>query len=140
MICKYCGNELDDNAELCFICGHKVDPVQQEPELVTDDPTAYLLDDAKDASKEQPDVSADAPSAGLTPTSSEVVINKPVKAGKFARFVSFLFALIGLIIYAVKKKNGEEAKANSIANAIGVGLCVKMTALGAFLVKLFMFS
>ena len=29
MFCKNCGNEIDDNADVCIKCGHAVKPVQE---------------------------------------------------------------------------------------------------------------
>ena len=31
MICKFCGNEIDDNSDFCFICGQKVEAQQVAP-------------------------------------------------------------------------------------------------------------
>ena len=28
MFCKNCGNEIDDNADVCIKCGHAVNPIQ----------------------------------------------------------------------------------------------------------------
>ena len=93
MICNHCGREIDDNAEVCFACGEPVDAV----------PAAETA---------QPEETQAAPK-------QEIVIDNAPKAGGFARFVSFVFALIGLILYCVKRKNGEDSKAVSIEARAG---------------------
>lgn len=34
MICKFCGNVIDDNSDFCFICGQK-NPAEEAPAVVT---------------------------------------------------------------------------------------------------------
>lgn len=110
MNCKNCGCALSEDADICYACGTPVD----SPEPPRD---SYVLDD--------PAPAADETEAGDAAQSAALVDNAQ-KAGKFTRVISFLFALIGLIFYGVQRKNGEEAKAISVADAIMAGLCAKM--------------
>ena len=34
MTCKFCGNVIEDNSDICFICGQKVEPVAAPAEAV----------------------------------------------------------------------------------------------------------
>ncbi len=111
MLCKNCGSVINDGADLCYACGTPVREDLQNEAL-------YTLDDTPDT----PDPSPEAQTA--LPT--DVPVDNAQKAGAFSRFISFLFALIGLILYGVQRKNGEDAKAVSIANAIMTGFCAKM--------------
>ena len=40
MFCRYCGNELPDDAKFCNNCGAIVDTEQQEPENIPKPPEA----------------------------------------------------------------------------------------------------
>ena len=131
MICKYCGNQIDDNSDFCFICGQKVNPIDAEnaPAGIAVQEKYYLDQNAPYDSA--PDMSQNSD-----------IFDEPevevVKASKFVRVISFIFAIIGLIIYAVKKKKGKDGEAISVLNAIMTGLCVKMGAGLIYLVKIFM--
>ena len=110
MNCKNCGCALSDDADICYACGTPVD----SPEPPRD---SYVLEDPAPVSE-----AAEATDAAQ----SAALVDNAQKASTFARVVSFLFALVGLIVYGVQRKNGEEAKAISVANAIMTGLCAKM--------------
>ena len=45
------------------------------------------------------------------------------KAGRFTRFICFLFPLIGVIIYLIRAKQGQTGKKRSVANATMTGVC-----------------
>ena len=110
MNCKNCGCALDSGAEICYACGTPVDA----PETVRE---PYTLDDP---------VAAPAVEEAQQESVRPARVDNAQKAGLFTRIVSFLFALVGLILFGVQKKNGEEAKAVSVADAIMGGLCAKM--------------
>lgn len=111
MNCKNCGCTLDSGAEICYACGTPVDAPKPERE-------PYSLED--------PAAEASLPEEQTADTRAAVNVDNAQKAGRFARIVSFLFALVGLILFGVQRKNGEDAKAVSIADSIMAGFCAKM--------------
>ena len=123
MICKNCGTVIDDQADVCFTCGCPVPPLPEGGA-----PVYELSDPAYAASSE------------LAVYPAAPVEYMPPKAGAFARVVSFLFALIGYIIFLVKKRNGQDAQAVSVADAIVAGFCAKMIVGIGYLIYLFMLS
>ena len=129
MICKYCGNQIDDNSDFCFICGQKV---EQNNDQNSFDETAPA-----DNYAVQSEAVAVMPES---PAIFEESLPDTAKASKFVRVISFIFAIIGLIIYAKKKKNGKEGEAISVLNAVMTGLCVKMGIAIIYLVKTFMIN
>ena len=145
MICKFCGNEIDDGSEYCFICGQKVESeaAEQPAEVYSQTPEAAPAAPAEEApaATEAPAEQAAAPAAPVpvapvapeTPAAEEggkkkkgKKVKDPNAAGKGVRFVAFLFAIIGLILYSKAKKQGKIEKANGILNALMRGLCIKM--------------
>ena len=175
MICKYCGSEIDDGSDFCYICGQKVEPVAPafapvnenavyNPGVVeapaapaapvapatVEAPVAEAAQNAQPAYQTQVPPSFDPlQAAPVAPVEAEGGKKKKAKkkkektpsaAGKAARFFSFLFALIGLILYKKAKKAGNEEKAVAILNALMRGLCVKMAIVCVVLAKKYMFS
>ena len=120
MICKNCGSVVSGDAEICYACGAPI-VKEEEPREAE-----YTLDDAPETPERQD-------AEPLPPENGEVVVDNAQKAGIYARFFSFFFALIGWILYGVQRKNGEDAKAASIANAVMSGLCAKMVAIIAYI-------
>ena len=96
MICKFCGNQIDDNSDFCFICGQKV---EQNNDRNSAPETA-----AVDNYSVQNEAVAVMPE---TPFIFEEPLPDTAKASKLVRVISFIFAIIGLIIYAKKKKDGK---------------------------------
>lgn len=127
MICKFCGNEIDDGSDFCYICGQKVEAPAFAGAAAAGEaqPAAEAASGfEKTVAIETPD---EAPAAPAAPAAAEGKKGKdPNAASRAARFFSFLFALIGLILYRKQLKKGNEAKAVSILNALMRGLCVKM--------------
>lgn len=168
MVCKFCGNEIDDNSDFCFICGQKVEAqkdafvaepaanVYTQPEAVAEDAdnfdvAAAAVATAEPAVSEAEPVAAAPIAAPVAETRSKKEIKAELKAAKkaakaekyavasrAARFFSFLFALVGLIIYSKAKKEGDEEKAVVILNTLMTGLCVKMGIVIVLMVKKFM--
>ena len=121
MLCKNCGCVLNNDADICYACGTPVREDLQNEAL-------YKLDDPAEQSAAPEQAPADA----------AVAVDNAQKASIYARFFSFFFALIGLILYGVQRKNGEDAKAISIANAIMTGLCAKMGVAMCYLIFTYM--
>lgn len=163
MVCKFCGNTIEDNSEFCFICGNKVLKEEAPAEAVFTQP----------APAEVPVVTAEAPEAveaqaiyaapqgapvytQQAPIYAQQVyvqqIAEPKKAkkkskstcSKAAKFFAALFAatfilqFIPWIWYKNAKKAGYEEKATSILNSTMVGLCIFMAVICGVLVKQFM--
>ncbi len=156
MVCKFCGNTIEDNSEFCFICGNKAikDEIPAEEVFTQPQPT------------EVPVVTAEAPAAAPAVDSQavytqqapiyaqqvyvqQVVEPNKAKKGKsvcskaakfFAAFFSLTFILqfIPWIWYKNAKKAEYEEKATSILNSIMVGLCIFMAIICVVLIKTFM--
>jgi uncharacterized membrane protein YcjF (UPF0283 family) len=162
MVCKFCGNTIEDNSEFCFICGNKVIKDEIPAEAVY----------AQPAPVEIPVVAAEAPAAdsqivyqqapvyaqpGATVYAQQAYIQQiaePKKArkekqaksscSKAMKFFAALFAatfvlqFIPWIWYKNAKKAGYEEKATSILNSTMVGLCIFMAIISVLLIKKFM--
>ncbi|MBR3552639.1 MAG: zinc ribbon domain-containing protein [Clostridia bacterium] len=142
MTCKFCGKEMDDNADFCPVCGQGAEPAvaKADSKPAPGDEKDYQLDDAAgEPTADVADIDDDEPTAVIpdeTDAASETPEEVPAKEKKpkkekakanfFLRLVSFLFILIGLIIYAVMKRKSTPEKAYSIANAVLAGLCVRL--------------
>ena len=114
MICKFCGNEIDDHSQFCFVCGQKIDApapeAQAKPDALPTEPAgAETLPVAEPAAAED--------YAAVDPKDVQ-------KAGKFTRFICFICPLIGAIIYMIRAKQGETGKKHSVANATMSGVCL----------------
>ncbi len=114
MICKFCGNEIDDHSQFCFVCGQKIDApapeAQAKPDALPAEPAgAETLPVAEPAAAEE--------YAAVDPKDVQ-------KAGKFTRFICFICPLIGAIIYMIRAKQGETGKKRSVANATMSGVCL----------------
>lgn len=168
MICKFCGNEIDDGSDFCFICGQKVEPAQQAAPAAESVDNVYSqpqqaaapVTDTYQAQPAAPAYAqpaaapvyaqpAQAPAQPVAPAAPVEAAdgkkkNKKVKdpsvAGKGAKFFSFLFIIVGLILYRKAKKAGYEQKAVSILNAMMTGLCVKLAIANVILAKKYLFG
>lgn len=156
MICKFCGNEIDDGSDFCFICGQKVEaqqpaPVyaaesvnnvysqpQQAPAAQPQSVASPVADTYQQAPAQAPVYQQPAaPVAEAAPAKKgkQKAPKDPSVAGKGVKFVAFLFAIIGLILYRKAKKAGYEQKATAILNALMTGVCVKLAILDLVLIK-----
>ena len=149
MICKFCGNEIDDNSDFCFICGQKVEAQQVAPvaaqENVYSEPQAaapVAVEAAPEAPVYQAPVAPVAPVAEPEESSKmkkkkAKKVKDPSAASKAARFFSFLIPIIGLILYSKAKKAGNEQKAVAVLNALMTGVCVWLAVINVVLFKKF---
>ena len=165
MVCKFCGNTIEDNSEFCFICGNKVIKDEIPAEAVYTQP----------APAEIPVVAVEAPVApvaegqpvyqqapvyaqpGATVYAQQAYIQQipaPKKAKKakapkstctkalkiFAAIFAATFVLqfIPWIWYKNAQKAGYEEKATAILNSTMTGLCIFMAIVSALLIKKFM--
>ncbi len=166
MICKFCGNEIDDGSDFCYICGQKVEePVPayaaadvysqpaaapaapvQAPVAPAQAPVAA----AQPVQPVAPEAYAAAPAAPVSYADPQEAFQQggkkkkakkpkdPNMASRAQRFFSFvLFFIVGPILYKKEKKNGNEAKAISILNATMRGLCVFMAIIVVVMIKKF---
>jgi uncharacterized membrane protein YcjF (UPF0283 family) len=159
MVCKFCGNTIEDNSEFCFICGNKAIKDELPAEEVFVQP----------APAEVPVVTADAPAADpqtvytqqapiytqQTPIYAQQVYVQTVEPkkksktpksslSKAAKFFAVLFAatfvlqFIPWIWYKNAKKAGYEEKATAVLNSVMTGLCIFMAIICIVLIKMFM--
>ncbi len=162
MVCKFCGNEIDDNSDFCFICGQKVEP---QNDAYVAEPAANVYTQPEAPVAAEAEAVAEAPAAVATAVAEPVAepaapaaeirskkeikaelkaAKKAAKAEKYAvasraaRFFSFIFAIVGLIIYSKAKKEGDEEKAVVIVNTMMTGLCIKMGIVIIIMIKKFM--
>lgn len=167
MICKFCGNEIDDGSDFCYICGQKVEepvPAYAAADVYSQPAAAPVAPAQAPAAPEAyaAPVSPAAPAAPAVPEAYAAPVGAnpympgpeaaeqggkkkkakkakdPNMASRAQRFFSFLlFFIVGPILYKKEKKNGNEAKAVSILNAAMRGCCVFMAIIVLVLIKKF---
>lgn len=165
MVCKFCGNTIEDSSEFCFICGNKV--VKEEaPEVFTQAkpvevpvvaPTADDVASQPIYAQQAPVYAQQAPvyaqQAYVQQNPETVAPAAPAKkskkdksvCSKAKKFFAAVFALtfilqfIPWIWYKNAKKAGYEEKAVSILNSLMVGLCIFMAIICGVLIKVGMF-
>lgn len=158
MICKYCGSEIDDGSDFCYICGQKVEAEQtvyasandnvysQPAQSVEETVSQPVAETPIETTVQQPEIQTQP-----APVQPEVETKKgkkkkkekvkdPAVASKGIKFVAFLFAIIGLILYKKAKKAGYQEKATVILNTLMLGLCIKMAIANVILAKKYLFS
>ena len=133
MTCKFCGNEISEGADVCFICGQ---PVEQPAEAPEREPASEpVVEEAAPAeavyapeAPVAPPVVAVAPAPAPAPAAAAEPEKKskkkkekdPNRVGKFLLFICALLPFIGALVYVKNRKN--DARKVSIANATFVGL------------------
>ncbi len=122
MICKFCGNEIEDAAGYCFVCGQKAAAAEADAPAPQDEPVS-VPDASAETAQPLPVAAPGDPAdyADVNPADVQ-------KAGKFTRFVCFLFPLIGVIIYMIRAKQGQTGKKHSVADATMSGVCLYLIA------------
>ena len=163
MVCKFCGNTIEDNSEFCFICGNKVikDEIPAEAVYTQPAPAEIPVVTAEaPVAEPQPVVYQQAPvyaQPGATIYAQQAYIQQiaePKKAKKekqpksvctkamkiFAAIfaATFILQFIPWIWYKNAKKAGFEDKATDILNSTMVGLCIFMAVICGFFIKKFM--
>lgn len=164
MVCKFCGNTIEDTSEFCFICGNKVikdEPAQEEafaPAAAPVEVPVVASTTQEEVVAAQPIYAQQAPIyAQQAPVYAQqaYVQQAPVeekgkkkkdksvcsKAKKFfaALFsITFILQFIPWIWHKNAKKAGYEEKAVSILNSIMTGLCIFMVIICFVLIKKFM--
>lgn len=154
MVCKFCGNTIEDSSEFCFICGNKV-MKEEAPEVFAEAKPAEGPVVAAPAEAQQPIYAQPAPvyaqQAYAQPAPAAPVEEGKKKkkdksvCSKAKKFFAALFAMtfilqfIPWIWYKNAKKAGYEEKAVSILNSLMTGLCIFMAIICAVLIKTGMF-
>ena len=161
MVCKFCGNTIEDNSEFCFICGNKVikdeipaeavytQPAPVEIPVVAEVPVAenqpVYAQQAPVYAQQAPVYAQQAyvqqmpePKKGKKAKKEKSACSKAMKffAALFA--ATFILQFIPWIWYKKAKKAGYEEKATAIINATMTGLCIFMAIVSAVLIKKFM--
>ncbi len=135
MICKFCGNVIEDNSDYCFICGQKV--VSEAPayaaEIYSQQPQGAPAQPVYSAAPEQPVYAAPAqpvyapPVVPEAPKSKKCKLRKKAKQPKLPTDPSALSMkekiLIGLLAAIFLAVAGIMCK-----NLIVVAICVALTA------------
>ncbi|MBQ7295918.1 MAG: hypothetical protein IJW86_06960 [Clostridia bacterium] len=157
MVCKFCGNTIEDSSEFCFICGNKV-MKEEAPEVFAEAkpaevPVVAAPAEAQPIYAQQAPVyaqqvyaqpAAPAPEAAPAEEGKKKKKDKSVcsKAKKFfaALFaITFVLQFIPWIWYKNAKKKGYEEKAVAILNSLMTGLCIFMAIICVVLIKVGMF-
>ena len=159
MVCKFCGNTIEDNSEFCFICGNKAikDEIPAEEVFTQPQPTevpvvtadAPAADPQAVYTQQAPVYAQQAPIYAQQAYVQQIVEPKKAKKGKSscskaAKFFAALFSatfilqFIPWIWYKNAKKAEYEEKATSVLNSIMVGLCIFMAVICVVLIKKFM--
>ena len=145
MICKFCGNLIEDNSDYCFICGQKVEAAAQAAETVDgfNQPAqvaAAPVEAAGTAPAPAPAYVEPAPAYAQAPAYAPAPV-APVKekkskdpsvAGKAKKFfaaffaATFVFQFISWLWVKKATKQGYEQKAADLTNSTMIGLCVFM--------------
>lgn len=159
MVCKFCGNTIEDNSEFCFICGNKVikDEIPAEAVYTQPAPAEIPVVTAEAPAADAQPVYQPAPvyaQAGTTVYAQQAYIQQTAdpkkekkaksacsKAKKFfaALFAAtFILQFIPWIWYKKAVKAGFEEKATAILNSTMVGLCIFMAIICGVLIFKFM--
>lgn len=157
MVCKFCGNTIEDSSEFCFICGNKV-MKEEAPAVYTEaKPVEVPVVAPAAEAPAQPIYAQQAPvyaqqayAAAPAPVAEEGKKGKKAKkdksvCSKAKKFFAALFALtfilqfIPWIWYKNAKKAGYEEKAVAILNSLMTGLCIFMAIICGVLIKVGMF-
>lgn len=133
MICKYCGSEIDDGSDFCYICGQKVEPVA--PAFVPVN-NAYNVEPAPMAAEAPVAEPVAAPVVAEAPAAPVAAVAEPVVAApaeyqtqvppSFAAPVASeapVEAPAGK--KAKKKKEKKEKKAKKVKNPSAASKAVK---------------
>ncbi len=165
MVCKFCGNTIEDSSEFCFICGNKV-MKEEAPAVYTEAAPAEVPVVAAPAPEAQPIYAQQAPvyaqqayaqpaAPVAAPEAAPAEEGKKKKnkkdkkdksvCSKAKKFFAALFAItfvlqfIPWIWYKNAKKAGYEEKAVAILNSLMTGLCIFMAIICGVLIKTNMF-
>lgn len=130
MICKFCGNEIDDGSDFCFICGQKVEATAPAYAAAGAAPAETAPAPAVEAAPVAP-VAAQEPAAPVTEEGGKKKKKKEKNpANGFLRFICVVLPvlgqLIGLCVYSSAKKKGNMDKAVAVLNSTMRGLCLWM--------------
>ncbi len=168
MICKFCGNVIDDNSDFCFICGQQVsgssfsqnDDVFSQPAaapastpVYSQEPFAAPVQPATTYAQE-PYVAPVQPAPVYAQDAQAAPEQAPKKKGKkgssevtkakkfFAAFfaATFFFQWISWLWVRKATKQGYEQKAAELANSTMIGLCVFMGIVSVIIVFKYMLS
>ncbi|MCM1544031.1 MAG: hypothetical protein NC110_01920 [Ruminococcus sp.] len=128
MICKFCGNEIDDGSDFCFICGQKVEAAA--PAFVAGaEANAQPVAVAEPAAPVA-EATAAPVEAPVAPTEEGKKKKEKNPANGFLRFICVVLPvlgqLIGICVYSSAKKKGNMPKANAVLNSTMRGLCLWM--------------
>ncbi len=112
--CTYCGNPVDDDAKFCVACGQPIAErsTESESDFFDDshesESTDFFADDHSCVRSEE-DVSV-----------AEAESKNSERASIFLRIISFLFPIVGLILYCVwNKEYKRKAKDVGIPALVG---------------------
>lgn len=156
MVCKFCGNTIDDSSEFCFICGNKV-MKENAPEVYAEAAPAEVPVVAAPAPEAQPIYAQQAYAQPVAPVAvapeaapaeegkkkknkkDKSVCSKAMKFFAAVFALTFILQFIPWIWYKKAKKAGYEEKAVSILNSLMTGLCILMAVICGVLIKVGMF-
>ena len=159
MVCKFCGNTIEDSSEFCFICGNKV-MKEEAPAVYAEAAPVEVPVVAAPAAEAQPIYAQPAP-VYAAPAAPVAPVEAPAEEGKkkkkekknkdksvcskakkfFAALfaITFILQFIPWIWYKKAKKAGYEEKAVAILNSLMTGLCIFMAIICGVLIKVGMF-
>lgn len=113
--CTHCGNPIEDDAKFCVSCGQPI----EEPAVESD---SDLFDDSHESSSD--DFFSDDHSSSVTREENNKEAEKVAKSMERApvilRIISFLFPIVGLILYCTwNKEYKRKAKDVGIPALVG---------------------
>lgn len=151
MICNFCGNKIEDNAEFCFICGQKtslgkapevettesaftqmpneqptVEPVAPAP--VTEAPAAepVMFESPADVPEQQLEqlLAVEQPVGEKAKKAKKV--KEPKAIGGFLRFLCFISTIASICTYKKALKKGSPERQQAALDLIGKSVCWKL--------------
>lgn len=124
MICKFCGNEIDDGSEFCFICGQKVEMAAPAYAAAGTEAPVAEAPVAEETAVAAPAPVVEAPAAPVADGKKK----KKNPANGFLRFICVVLPvlgqIIGLCVYSSAKKKGNNDKAIAVLNSTMRGVCL----------------
>ncbi|MFI3141428.1 MAG: hypothetical protein R3Y27_03855 [Clostridia bacterium] len=155
MICNFCGNKIEDNAEFCFICGQKASlgkeveadtsesvfsqmqqdvpaeapvdaPVETPVEAPAEEVVAETPEEAQAQELEQLLIDEEPAGKKGKKAKKEKKVKEPKAIGKFLRFLCFISTIVSFCTYKKALKKGSPERQQEALDLLGMSVCWKL--------------
>ncbi len=155
MICNFCGNKIEDNAEFCFICGQKASlgkeveadtsesvfsqmktetpaeaPVEAPAEETPVEAPVVATPEEAQAQELEQLLIVEEPAGKKTKKDKKAKKEKkdkePKAIGKFLRFLCFISTIISFCTYKKALKKGSPERQQEALDLLGMSVCWKL--------------